>query len=90
VNYGPAILAVCVTVLLAVIGLFFRAGHLAARVEELERWRVNIRGDMHEISDVLEQLGRKVENLATLIRERTFRRRASDDIINTVDQHDGI
>lgn len=73
-NYGPAILGVCITVLLAVIGLFFRAGHLAARVEELERWRGTIRSDMHEISEQLEQLGRKVETLSTLIRERTERR----------------
>lgn len=77
-NYGPAILGVCVTVLLAVIALFFRAGHLAARLEELERWRGRQHADMHEISDVLEALGRKVEILATLIRERTWRRRASD------------
>jgi uncharacterized protein YybS (DUF2232 family) len=73
-NYGPVILGVSVTVLIAVVALFFRAGHLAARVEELERWRANIRQDMHEVSDMLEQLGRKIENLDTLIRERTGRR----------------
>jgi len=74
VNYGPTILGVCITVLLAVIALFFRAGHLAARVEELERWRTTMRVDMHEVSSMLEQLGLKIENLGTLIVERTDRR----------------
>jgi DNA anti-recombination protein RmuC len=73
-NLGPAILGVCVTVLLAVIALFFRAGHLAARVEELERWRGTIRVDMREISDILERLGRQLTTVETLIRERTERR----------------
>jgi hypothetical protein len=72
--YGPAILTVSVTVLLAVMGLFFRAGGLTSRVEELERWRGNVRTDMHEISNMLQDLGKKITNLDTLIRERTDRR----------------
>jgi hypothetical protein len=73
-EYGPAILAVTVTVLIAVMGLFFRAGGIASRVEELERWRGTIRADMREISDVLEKLGRQITNIETLLKERTSRR----------------
>jgi len=73
-NYGPAILGVSVTVLFAVIALFFRAGHIAARVEALEAWRVTIRADMHEISEMLEAMGRQFTTLDTLIRERTIGR----------------
>lgn len=73
-NYGPAILAVSVTVLLAVLGLFFRAGRIDARVESLELWRSNVRADMREISTMLETLGKQFTNLETLIRERTDRR----------------
>lgn len=73
-NYGPVILGVCVTVLLAVLGLFFRAGHLAGRVEELERWRGNIRNDMQQISEAIGELVKQMANVETLIRERTDRR----------------
>lgn len=73
-NYGPAILAVSVTVLLAVLGLFFRAGRIDARVESLESWRKDVRMDMHEISEMIETLGKQFTNLETLIRERTDRR----------------
>lgn len=73
-NLGPAILGVSCTVLIAVLGLFFRAGDIAARVTELERWRTTIRTDMREISDALDEMGRKFENLNTLILERTDRR----------------
>jgi uncharacterized protein (UPF0335 family) len=47
---------------------------LAARVEELERWRNNMRQDMHEISDKLEGMGEELKHLVTLIEERTDRR----------------
>jgi len=73
-NYGPAILGVTITVLLSVIALFVRAGHIVARVEELERWRGTIRTDMHEISDVLGRLSNQMTQLETLLRERTERR----------------
>lgn len=70
----PAILVVSVTILIAVIGLFFRFGHLSARVEELERWRTDMRKDMHEISDILESIRLQLKNLETLMLERTDRR----------------
>lgn len=69
-----AILSVSVTILIGIVGLFFRAGHLSARVEELERWRIGIRQDMHEISDTLERIRVELKNLETLIVERTDRR----------------
>lgn len=55
--------------------IIFKSGHLAARVEELERWRLDVRKDMHEVSDALEKLNVSVKHLATLIEERTERRR---------------
>lgn len=74
VVYGPAILTVLVTVLLATFALFFRAGRLDSRVESLEKWRDNVRNDMHEISDQISNLSKQVTNVETLIRERTDRR----------------
>lgn len=73
-DYGPAILGITVTVLIAVIAIFVRAGHIVARVEELERWRGTIRADMHEISDVLDRLGKQITRIETLLLERTERR----------------
>ncbi len=55
--------------------VIYRSGHLSARVEELERWRGNLRLDMHEISEKLEGLTAAVHGLQTLIEERTERRR---------------
>lgn len=77
VQYGPAILAVCVTVLLAVFGLFFRAGRIDSRVESLELWRVNMRNDMRDISNMMEKIGKQITNIETLISERTERRALS-------------
>ncbi len=71
-----ALAGVSVTILLALLTLFFRAGHLAARVEALEQWRARIRADMHEISDVTTKTCRLVDTLRCLIGERTERRRA--------------
>jgi hypothetical protein len=54
--------------------LSFKSGHLNARVEELEKWRSSIRGDMHEVSEELKALTMEVQKLATIIEERTDRR----------------
>ena len=54
--------------------VIYRTGHLSARVEELERWRIDIRKDMHEISDKLEDVTTALRHLTTLIEERTDRR----------------
>jgi hypothetical protein len=52
----------------------FRSGRLDARIEELEKWRTAVRGDMHEVSDELKALTLEVRKLATIIEERTERR----------------
>ena len=54
--------------------VIYRSGHIAARVEELEQWRVNMRVDMHEISDQMGKVALAVHGLTTLIEERTDRR----------------
>ena len=56
--------------------LFFKAGHLSARVEALESWRPGIRQDMHEISEKMELFGTQIQELKTLILERTERRQS--------------
>ena len=75
-NYISALIGVSVTILLAVLGLFFRTGHLVARIEALERWRMTMRDDMHEVSDEITKTCRLVDTLHTLICERTERRRS--------------
>lgn len=72
--YGPTILTVMATLMIAVLGLAFRAGKLDSRVEALEIWRGTIRNDMHEISDQIAGLSIQVANVEILIRERTDRR----------------
>ena len=54
--------------------VIYKTGHLSARVEELERWRIDIRKDLHEVSDKLEEMNRTLKELAVLIQERTERR----------------
>jgi len=73
-----AIVSITITILIvsitALINLAYKQGHMGARVEELERWRVTLRRDMHEISDKLEYLGIELKAIHTLIDERTERR----------------
>lgn len=40
-------------------GVVYRMGHISARVEELERWRANMRQDMHEVSEKIEEIKTK-------------------------------
>lgn len=62
-----------VTLGVFLITVIFRVGHVSARVEELERWRISIRADMHEISDKLELVFVELKRLTTLMEERTAR-----------------
>ncbi len=62
------------SMLIAYGSLAYRQGHQSARMEELEKWRANMRGDMHEISEKLEAVTGSIERLVTLIDERTERR----------------
>lgn len=65
------IIGILLTLSMFLAHIIFKSGHLSARVEELERWRTNIRQDMHEISDKLEELSVSIKHLATVIEERT-------------------
>lgn len=69
-------IGVLLTLAIFISNVIFRTGHLAARVEEIERWRADIRKDMHEISDKMELINNNLMNLSTLIEERTERRLA--------------
>ena len=69
------VIGILLTATIFLANVIFRMGHLSARVEELERWRTNMRQDMHEISDKLGEMSEKLRYLATLMEERTDRRR---------------
>lgn len=63
-----------VTVAILMGNIIFRMGHQHARIEELERWRGDIRKDMHEISDGMEAMKIEFQRLSTVIEERARRR----------------
>ena len=58
----------------SIVIIAFRIGHISARIEELEKWRISIRVDMHEISDQIQKVNNTLSELSTLIKERTERR----------------
>ena len=68
------LIGILLTFAIFMVNVIYRTGHLSARVEELERWRIDIRKDMHEISDKLEDVTTALRHLTTLIEERTDRR----------------
>ncbi len=68
------IVGLALSMLIAYGSLAYRLGHQSARVEAIERWRVNMRDDMHEISDKISEMTAAMEKLSTLINERTERR----------------
>jgi hypothetical protein len=73
---GPlswAAIGVILTFSIFLANVIYRVGHLSARVEEIERWRLTIRQDMHEISDILTNMTVEMRRLSTLIEERTGR-----------------
>jgi hypothetical protein len=72
-----AVCGLALSMLLAYGSLAYRLGHGAARVEELEKWRGNMRIDMHEISDKLGDVTTTIKELVTLIDERTERRQVT-------------
>jgi len=69
-----AVVGILLTFSIFLANVIYKAGNLSARVDELERWRVDIRKDMHEISEQLEKAGNTLKYLTTLIEERTDRR----------------
>lgn len=72
-----AIIGILLTIATLVANVTYRSGHLSARVEELERWRKDLRGDMHEISERIDEMSRAVTHLAAVIEERTEKIRKS-------------
>lgn len=68
-----------VTLGLFFVGVSFRMGHQSARIEQLEKWRDSIRVDMHEISEQIIEIGRKLATIAALLEERTERRNRPRD-----------
>jgi peptidoglycan hydrolase CwlO-like protein len=69
-----ALIGSLLTLTIFLLGTAFKLGHVAARVEELEKWRTGIRADMHEISDKIDKLGNQITSLTTMLEERTERR----------------
>lgn len=69
-----AIVGVLLTVVTLLGGVIFKMGHTSARVEALEAWKMTMREDMHEISEILTGVRGELKRLATLIEERTDRR----------------
>lgn len=74
---GVSVLVVFSTFLSSVI---YRSGHISARVEELEKWRLNMRVDMHEISTQMTEVVTEIKGLHTLIEERTSPRWSARDL----------
>jgi len=62
-----------ITVIVAVIKLSQWTGNINNRIESLENWRSNIRGDMHEISDKMDDLSKRITTIVTIVDERTAR-----------------
>lgn len=52
----------------------FKVGGMSAKIEELQRWRADIRADLHEVSDQLDAVRKELHGLGVLIVERTERR----------------
>lgn len=47
---------------------------MSAKIEELQRWRTDIRADLHEVSDQLDAVKKELHGLSVLLLERTERR----------------
>lgn len=68
------VLGLVLTFSTSIVMIAFRVGSMSARLDELEKWRKDIRADMHEISDQLIAVGKELHGLSVLIVERTDRR----------------
>lgn len=69
-----AVITLCLTFAVLLGQCLYKVGHISARVESLEAWRVNVRNDLHEVSDKLESMALAINGLRTVIEERTERR----------------
>lgn len=87
-----AVFGAIVTLTIFCATCIFHLGRLTARVDSLEKspplrdrlealetWRLTMRQDMREISDILEGVGQELKRLSTIIEERTDRRNSQRD-----------
>jgi hypothetical protein len=65
------VIGVSVPVIIFVLTVTFKLGQHAARLEALEEWKTNVRGDLHEVSEQMAVMNNSLTSLATLIEERT-------------------
>ncbi len=65
------IVGVSVPIVIFVLTVTFKLGQHAARLQSLEEWRTNVRGDLHEVSEQMAVMNNSLTSLATLIEERT-------------------
>lgn len=70
---STALISSVIVLALFLSGVIFKMGHHSARLEALELWKVNMRQDMHEISDKLEVISNQIRALTTILDERTER-----------------
>ena len=65
------IAGVAVPILIFVLTVTFSLGRHAARLQALEEWRTNVRGDLHEVSEQIAKMNLSLAAITTLIEERT-------------------
>jgi len=66
-----ALAGALVTLSIFILTIVFRIGHHTARLESLEEWRTNVRGDLHEVSEQMTTMNNTLSSISTLIEERT-------------------
>lgn len=81
------IIGILLTLVTLLSSVVFRIGHLFARVEIIEKWKVTMRDDMHEISTILTGLRAEITGLTKIIDERTERRSSTSARLE-LKQHD--
>lgn len=82
-------IGILLTLSIFIANVIYHTGRIAARVEGLEAWRINMRQDMHEVSDKLEEMNNRLKQLTTLMEERTSRRIFSGDTDRRESQNKG-
>jgi hypothetical protein len=66
----PILVGSTITLAMFLSGVIFKMGQHSARLESLETWRTNIRLDMHEISDKLEEISMQVARITVMLDRR--------------------
>lgn len=71
----PVLIGSTVTLAIFLSGVIFKMGQHSARLESLETWRTNIRLDMHEISDKLQEISTQVTTITVMLDRRHAERK---------------